>query len=118
MDEVKRRIREAFSHVFNGNQAMFPYKNATVTIVNGTKYVDASAYLDDLFDWDQTIGASIMPAFDHAMLFTRLFKFQATYKGHMLTVKQAKHIRCQQAANGKLAKTMSPNQQCKYQIEA
>ncbi|KAK3594233.1 hypothetical protein CHS0354_007214 [Potamilus streckersoni] len=49
---------------------MFPYKNATVTIVNGTKYVDASAYLDDLSDWDKTIGASIVPAFDHAMLFT------------------------------------------------
>ncbi|KAL3892096.1 hypothetical protein ACJMK2_004333 [Sinanodonta woodiana] len=68
---VQKTIREAFSHIMNGSQALFPHKYSKVAAVNGTTYVDAYYYLYDLGEWDNKTSASIPATFDHAMLFTR-----------------------------------------------
>ncbi|KAL3890596.1 hypothetical protein ACJMK2_002878, partial [Sinanodonta woodiana] len=95
-EEVKRRIREAYSHIMNGvnlryktikdpsisisiipfefvyflHEVMFPHNVSRVRSVNGIKYIDASQYLDDFGDWDRNERANDELQFDHAMLFT------------------------------------------------
>ncbi|KAL3854136.1 hypothetical protein ACJMK2_013414 [Sinanodonta woodiana] len=96
-DKVKAIIREAYSHIMNGvnllykgiqdtsisikvtvstflfwqRQSLFPHKRSQVRIVNGSTYISAYLYLDDLANWDKNPDAEVRPSFDHVMLFTR-----------------------------------------------
>ncbi|KAL3892142.1 hypothetical protein ACJMK2_004379, partial [Sinanodonta woodiana] len=96
-DEVVRKnIREAYSHIINGvnlryksiddpsisitiilqhftifqQKDLFPHKSSKVVIKNGTKYIDAYQYTKDFKRWIKTVGKTMVPVFDHAMLFT------------------------------------------------
>ncbi|KAK3594368.1 hypothetical protein CHS0354_014074 [Potamilus streckersoni] len=69
-NRVRRRIREAFSHIIHGEEHLFPHNRSKVVIANGTKYIDAYHYSADLTEWLTNVGNAILPPFDHAMLFT------------------------------------------------
>ncbi|KAK3604347.1 hypothetical protein CHS0354_013858 [Potamilus streckersoni] len=72
MDEVKRKIREAYSHIMNGSNGQFPHKKSKVIRDKENSYIEALPYLEDLHDWDHVHGVKILPEFDIAMLFTTL----------------------------------------------
>ncbi|KAL3892129.1 hypothetical protein ACJMK2_004366, partial [Sinanodonta woodiana] len=69
-DKIKQKIREAYSHIINGNEGLFPHKSSKVVTENGTKCIDAYPYKNDFQQWVKTVGKNIVPVFDHAMLFT------------------------------------------------
>ncbi|KAL3892121.1 hypothetical protein ACJMK2_004358, partial [Sinanodonta woodiana] len=95
-EEVRRKIREAYSHIMNGvnlryktiddpsisitiilqqfiifpEELKFPHNMSKVVTANGKKYIDAYPYHADITQWVQTHGINMVPIFDHAMLFT------------------------------------------------
>ncbi|KAL3892101.1 hypothetical protein ACJMK2_004338, partial [Sinanodonta woodiana] len=95
-EDVRLKIREAYSHIINGvnlryktiedpsisitiilqhfkifqREFLFPHKLSKVITHKGKKYINAKPYSGDLKHWVQTYGKKMVPAFDHAMLFT------------------------------------------------
>ncbi|KAK3598248.1 hypothetical protein CHS0354_001069, partial [Potamilus streckersoni] len=93
LSQVKKKIKESFSHVMAGvnlrykgiedpnisinvilsDFIFFPQTfkpTSTVTIINGTKYIDAKSYYSDLSEWDKSYGRNYIRCFDHGILFT------------------------------------------------
>ncbi|KAL3892140.1 hypothetical protein ACJMK2_004377, partial [Sinanodonta woodiana] len=95
-EQVRKNIREAYSHIINGvnllyksiddpsisitiilqhftifqQKDLFPHTNSKVVTENGTKYLNANLYSLDFSQWVQTVDKTVVPVFDHAMLFT------------------------------------------------
>ncbi|KAL3890599.1 hypothetical protein ACJMK2_002881 [Sinanodonta woodiana] len=104
-DEVKRKIRESYSHIMNGvnlryktikdpsisisviptdfifflHEAMFPHNASKVMTEDGIKYIGAKPYLDDFMDWDRKNGENDARKIDHLMLFTTVLILPNVY---------------------------------------
>ncbi|KAL3892097.1 hypothetical protein ACJMK2_004334 [Sinanodonta woodiana] len=97
IEEVKKKIREAYLHVMNGvnlryksiddpsisitvipmnfiffqHQSQFPHNESTVIMDSGKTYADIASYLRDIHAWDKKYGFVQLSECDAVILFTR-----------------------------------------------